>query len=62
MDEIDAIAGRRSCNRKGSDREIQRTLKELLNQLDGLNHLEKVISSSVFHVHNPKEIRTWLEK
>ncbi|KAG5030430.1 hypothetical protein JHK82_014040 [Glycine max] len=42
MDEIDAIAGRRSSNRKGSDREIQRTLKELLNQLDGLNHLEKV--------------------
>jgi 26S proteasome regulatory subunit T4 len=35
MDEIDAIGGRRFSEGNSSDREIQRTLMELLNQLDG---------------------------
>ena len=35
MDEIDAIGGRRFSEGTSSDREIQRTLMELLNQLDG---------------------------
>merc|ERR1712072_359939 len=42
MDEIDAIGGRRFSEGTSSDREIQRTLMELLNQLDGFEALGKV--------------------
>jgi 26S proteasome regulatory subunit T4 len=41
MDEIDAIGGKR-IEGTSSDREIQRTLMELLNQLDGFDVLGKV--------------------
>lgn len=39
MDEIDAIGGRRFSEGSSSDREIQRTLMELLNQMDGFDFL-----------------------
>jgi len=39
MDEIDAIGGKRFSQGTSADREIQRTLMELLNQLDGFNDL-----------------------
>jgi len=39
MDEIDAIGGRRFSEGTSADREIQRTLMELLNQLDGFDDL-----------------------
>lgn len=42
MDEVDAIGGRRFSEGTSADREIQRTLLELLNQLDGFNELSKV--------------------
>lgn len=42
MDEIDAIGGRRFSEGTSADREIQRTLMELLNQLDGFEQLGKV--------------------
>jgi len=42
MDEIDAIGGRRFSEGTSSDREIQRTLMELLNQLDGFDSLGQV--------------------
>jgi 26S proteasome regulatory subunit T4 len=42
MDEIDAIGGRRFSEGSSADREIQRTLMELLNQLDGFDTLGKV--------------------
>ncbi|AFM98542.1 ATP-dependent 26S proteasome regulatory subunit [Encephalitozoon hellem] len=42
MDEIDAIGGKRSRESSSSDREVQRTLMELLNQLDGFNELDNV--------------------
>lgn len=42
MDEIDAIGGRRFSEGNSSDREIQRTLMELLNQLDGFDSLGQV--------------------
>ena len=42
MDEIDAIGGRRFSEGTSADREIQRTLMELLNQLDGFDVLNKV--------------------
>ncbi|KAE8232040.1 hypothetical protein CF326_g2933 [Tilletia indica] len=41
MDEIDAIGGRRFSEGTSADREIQRTLMELLNQMDGFDHLGK---------------------
>lgn len=42
MDEIDAIGGKRFGQGTSADREIQRTLMELLNQLDGFDDLGKV--------------------
>lgn len=42
MDEIDAIGGRRFSEGTSADREIQRTLMELLNQMDGFDALGKV--------------------
>lgn len=42
MDEIDAIGGKRSSDSSSSDREIQRVLMELLNQLDGFSELDRV--------------------
>eukprot|EP00923_Selenidium_pygospionis_P006909 GHVN01011884.1.p2 GENE.GHVN01011884.1~~GHVN01011884.1.p2 ORF type:complete len:204 (-),score=29.36 GHVN01011884.1:1218-1829(-) len=42
MDEIDAIGGRRFSQGTSADREIQRTLMELLNQLDGFDDLGAV--------------------
>jgi len=42
MDEIDAIGGRRFGEGSSADREIQRTLMELLNQLDGFEELGMV--------------------
>ncbi|KAJ2759480.1 26S proteasome subunit rpt4 [Coemansia nantahalensis] len=42
MDEIDAIGGRRFSDGTSADREIQRTLMELLNQMDGFDTLGKI--------------------
>ncbi|KAJ3359834.1 26S protease regulatory subunit 10B [Allomyces macrogynus ATCC 38327] len=41
MDEIDAIGGRRFSEGTSADREVQRTLMELLNQMDGFDYLGK---------------------
>mmetsp|Transcript_6487 Transcript_6487/g.20069 ORF Transcript_6487/g.20069 Transcript_6487/m.20069 type:complete len:397 (+) Transcript_6487:100-1290(+) len=42
MDEVDAIGGKRFSQGTSADREIQRTLMELLNQLDGFDDLGRV--------------------
>eukprot|EP00949_MAST-11_sp_MAST-11-sp1_P000587 g587.t1 len=42
MDEIDAIGGKRMGEGSSADREVQRTLMELLNQLDGFEALGQV--------------------
>ncbi|KAA6401029.1 MAG: putative 26S proteasome regulatory subunit 10B [Streblomastix strix] len=42
MDEIDAIGQRRGSDGTSSDREVQRTLMELLNHLDGFDVLGRV--------------------
>ena len=42
IDEIDAIGGRRLSDGNSSDREIQRTLIELLTQMDGFDPLGQV--------------------
>ena len=39
MDEIDAIGGKRQGEGSSADREIQRTLMELLNQSKNMVHL-----------------------
>lgn len=41
MDEVDAIGGRRFSEGTSADREIQRTLMELLTQMDGFDTLGK---------------------
>ena len=51
MDEIDAIGGRRFSEGTSADREIQRTLMELLNQLDGFDNLGKVLLSLFLKPH-----------
>ena len=53
MDEIDAIGGRRFSEGTSADREIQRTLMELLNQLDGFDQLGKVAYSFFSLVNKP---------
>jgi 26S proteasome regulatory subunit T4 len=47
MDEIDAIGGSRFSEGTSADREIQRTLMELLNQLDGFEALGQVCNRFV---------------
>lgn len=42
MDEVDAIGGKRFSEGTSADREIQRTLMELLNQMDGFDNLGQV--------------------
>lgn len=42
MDEIDAIGGKRFSEGTSADREIQRTLMELLSQMDGFDELAAV--------------------
>lgn len=42
IDEVDAIGGRRFSDGSSADREIQRTLMELLSQLDGFEVLSNV--------------------
>jgi len=48
IDEIDAIGVKRSADGGNSDREVQRTMLELLNQLDGFSKdkLVKVIAAT----------------
>ena len=54
MDEIDAIGGRRFSEGTSADREIQRTLMELLSQLDGFDPIGKVRTyTSVMHQNAP---------
>ena len=42
MDEFDAIRGKRFSEGTSTDRDIQRTLMELLNQMDGFDRLGRV--------------------
>ncbi|OUC41823.1 26S proteasome subunit P45 family protein [Trichinella nativa] len=42
LDEIDAIGSKRSANVHSSDREVQRTMMEILSQIDGFDPLGQV--------------------
>jgi len=47
IDEVDAIATKRFDAQTGSDREVQRILLELLNQMDGFDQTTNVKVSPV---------------
>lgn len=47
IDEIDAIATKRFDAQTGADREVQRILLELLNQMDGFDQTTNVKVKSV---------------
>lgn len=42
IDELDAIGTKRFGGEQSGDREVQRTMLELLNQLDGFSSNEKI--------------------
>ena len=42
MDEIDSIGGTRTEGKQGGDSEVQRTMLELLNQLDGFEPTNRI--------------------
>merc|ERR1719265_3061285 len=42
MDEVDSIGGARMDSSKGGDSEVQRTMLELLNQLDGFEPTQNI--------------------
>jgi len=46
IDELDAIGTKRFDSDKSGDREVQRTMLELLNQLDGFSSDERIKVSS----------------
>ena len=48
MDEIDAVGTKRYDSNSGGEREIQRTMLELLNQLDGFDSRGDVKVSEIF--------------
>ena len=48
IDELDAIGTKRFDSEKAGDREVQRTMLELLNQLDGF-HPNSNVKASVLH-------------
>ncbi len=48
IDEIDAIGTKRFDSEKSGDREVQRTMLELLNQLDGFGSDDRI---KVSHNH-----------
>lgn len=49
IDEIDAIGTKRFDSEKSGDREVQRTMLELLNQLDGFGSDDRI------------KVRHWLQ-
>lgn len=52
IDEIDAIATKRFDAQTGADREVQRILLELLNQMDGFDQTTNVKVGSLFLLFN----------
>ena len=60
IDEIDAIGGKRFAEGSSADREIQRTLMELLNQMDGfseINEIKVIMASNRPDVLDPALLR-----
>lgn len=58
IDELDAIGTKRFDSEKAGDREVQRTMLELLNQLDGFSSTANIkvnLSNTLFHEKKKKE-------
>lgn len=51
IDEVDAIATKRFDAQTGADREVQRILLELLNQMDGFDQDSNVKVGTISHLH-----------
>lgn len=61
MDEIDSIGSARTESGKGSDSEVQRTMLELLNQLDGFescNKIKVIMATNRIDILDPALLRT----
>ncbi|KAI4292783.1 26S proteasome regulatory subunit T6 [Pancytospora philotis] len=61
MDEIDSIGSARTDSSKGSDSEVQRTMLELLNQLDGFescNKIKVIMATNRIDILDPALLRT----
>lgn len=55
IDEIDAVGTKRYDSNSGGEREIQRTMLELLNQLDGFDSRGDVkVGQSIFEMNSMK--------
>jgi 26S proteasome regulatory subunit T3 len=59
IDEIDAIATKRFDAQTGADREVQRILLELLNQMDGFDQGSNV-KVRALHVPDVANKRSWV--
>lgn len=60
MDEIDSIGSSRLDGGKGSDNEVQRTMLELLNQLDGFescNNIKVIMATNRIDILDPALLR-----
>jgi len=61
IDELDAIGTKRFDSEKSGDREVQRTMLELLNQLDGFSSDERIkvrVRRSLDHIVDASGLRT----
>jgi len=61
IDELDAIGTKRFDSEKSGDREVQRTMLELLNQLDGFGSDERIkvrVRRSLDHIVDASGLRT----
>jgi len=61
MDEIDSIGSTRSESGKGGDSEVQRTMLELLNQLDGFEshkNIKVIMATNRIDILDPALLRT----
>ncbi|KAL6122400.1 hypothetical protein NUSPORA_00584 [Nucleospora cyclopteri] len=61
MDEIDSIGSSRGDSAKGSDSEVQRTMLELLNQLDGFEssqNIKVIMATNRIDILDPALLRT----
>ena len=53
IDELDAIGTKRFDSEKAGDREVQRTMLELLNQLDGFSSVDDIKVGATIHLLKP---------
>ena len=60
IDELDAIGTKRFDSEKSGDREVQRTMLELLNQLDGFSSDERIkVSFRLYYFDTFANLAVW---